>query len=80
LIIFGESVHEGHHLKIARIINHNIRDGERELIFGTSGIQIAEVYTNLAIPVLLEDGNNVGDPIRMLLLPDKTEVYELLDF
>ena len=29
LIISGESIHEGHHLKTARIVNHDIRDRER---------------------------------------------------
>jgi len=80
LIISKKAVHEGYPLKIAHIINHNICDGERKLIFETSGVQIAKVYTNPDLYVLLGDRNNIGDPIMMLLLPDETRVYELLDF
>ena len=80
LIISREVIHEGHSLKALRIVNHDIHDQERKLIFGTSGAQITEVYTNLDLPVLLGDKNNVGNPITMLLLPEEIEVYELSDF
>ena len=80
LIIFREIIHEGHPHKIARIVNHDICDGKRELNFGISGVQIAKVYTNLDLLVLRGDKNNVGDPVRMLLLPDETRVYDLPNF
>ena len=38
LNISGEAVHEGHPLEIALIVNHDIRDLERKLVFGTNNI------------------------------------------
>ena len=80
LIISWEAIHEGHSLKTAHIINHDICDRERKLIFGTSSVQIVEVNTNLNLSLLFREENNVGNPIRMLLLPDEIGVYELFDF
>jgi len=70
LILSREAIHQGHPLETACIVNYDIRDREKKFIFGTSDIQIAEVNTNLKLPVLLGDENNVGNPIRMLLLLD----------
>jgi len=53
---------------------------ERELIFGTSGVQITKVDADSYLSVLLGDGNNVGKPVRMLLLSNETRVYELSNF
>jgi len=75
LIIFGEVVHKGHPLETAHIVNYDIPDRERKLVFRTSGVQIAEVYTNSNLSILFRDENNVGNPIKMLLLPDEFGVF-----
>ena len=80
MIVSGEAVLYGHPLETARVVNHDIRDREREFVFETSGIQIAEVNADPDLPVLLGDENNVGYPVRVLLFPDETGVYELFDF
>ena len=80
LIISGEAIHDGHPLETACIVNYDFRDRERELIFGTSSVQIVKVYTNLNLFVLLEDGNNVAYLVRVLFFPDETGVYEFFDF
>ena len=80
LIISGEAIHDGHPLETACIVNYDFRDRERELIFGTSSVQIAKVYTNLDLPVLLGDRNDIYHLIRMLFFPDKASVYKLLEF
>jgi len=39
-----------------------------------------EVDANPDLFILFGDGNYDGHPIRMLLFPDETRLYELLDF
>jgi len=56
LIISREAVHKGHPLKIVHIINHDIRDWERELVFRTSSVQIAKDYTNPDLSILFRMG------------------------
>ena len=75
LIIFGEVVHKGHPLETAHIVNYDIPDRERKLVFRTSGVQIAEVYTNSDLSILVREENNVDNPIKMLLLPDEFGVF-----
>ena len=65
---------------VKELVNYNIYNQDGKFIFGTSGIQIMEVDANLDLSVLLEDGNNIGHPIRMLFFPDEARVYKLLDF
>ena len=72
LIISREVIHERHPLETTHIVNQDIRDREWELVFGTCNVQIAKVYTNQDLLVLLGDGNNVGNLIRTLLLLDET--------
>jgi len=60
LIISREAVHKGHLLETARIVNHDIRDWEREIVFGTSGVQIAKVNADSDLFVLLGDENDVA--------------------
>ena len=60
------------------IVNHNIRDQEREFFFRASDIQITVVDANLNLFILFGNGNDIGHLIRMLLFPDETRVYELL--
>ena len=56
-----------HPLKIACIIDHDVRDHEKEFNFRAGGIQIAVVDGNLDLFVLLGNANNIGHPIRVLL-------------
>jgi len=37
-----------------------------------------KVNTNLDLPILLDNRNDIGYPLRMLFLPDETGVYKLL--
>jgi len=66
LIISGEAIHEGYPLEFACIVCHDIRDREREHVFGTSGVQITKVDADSDLFVLLGDRNDVGYPIRVL--------------
>ena len=65
---------------MARIVDYNIYDREREFISGTCHIQITEVNVNSDLPILLGDGHNIGSPVRVLFFPDETGVYELFNF
>ena len=80
LIISREAIHEGHPLKTIRIVNYDICDWKRKLVFGISNVQVVEVDADSNLLILLKDKNNVGNSIRMLLLSDETRVYELSDF
>ena len=80
LVIPGEAVHEGHPLEPARIVNHDVHDWERELIFRTRRIQIAEINADSNLPIFLGNGDDVGDPVGMLFLSDEPRVNKFLDF
>jgi len=67
-------------LKTARIVDHDIRDRERKLVFKAGDIQITVVDAILDVSVLLGNGNNIGHPTMMLLFPDEIRVYKLFDF
>jgi len=41
---------------------------------------MTDVKANSDLPILLGNGDDIGYPIRVLFLPDKIEVYKLLDF
>ena len=74
LIVSGESVHERHPLEPTRIINHDIRDWEREFIFGTGCIEITKINASASLPILLWNGDDVGNLVRVLLFSDKPRV------
>jgi len=80
LIVSRRYIHKRHPLETAHVVNHDIHDRERELIFGTSIIQITEVNADLDLSILLGDGNDVGYLVRILFFPDEIGVYELFDF
>ena len=80
LIISWEAIHERHPLRTACIINHNIHDREREFVFRATNIQIMVVDANPDLSILFGNENDISHLIRMLFLPDKSKVYELLDF
>src|SRR4051812_8502591 len=71
LIIPRESIHEGHALKPACVIYHNISDGERELTLWACLVEIAKVDADSDLPILLGNGDDVGHPIRVLFFSDK---------
>ena len=70
----------GHPFKSIGIDNHDIGDGEWEFVFRTGCIEITVVDANPYLPILLEDGDNVGYPIWMLFLPDEATRNELVNF
>ena len=65
---------ERHPLEIECIVDHDIRDREREFVFRAGDIQITVVDVNLDLFILLENGNDIGHPIRMLLFSDETNL------
>ena len=60
LVISRKSIHEGHPLKSTCIVDNDIRDWEREIVFRTCFIQVPEVDANPDFAILLHDGNDVG--------------------
>ena len=80
LVIPGEAVYKGHPFEPARIVNNDVRDRERELIFRTRHIQIAKINADPNLPVFLGNGDDVGDLVGMLFLSDESRVNKFLDF
>jgi len=68
-------IHKRHSLETAYVVNHDIRDRERELVFGRSGVQIVKVDADLDLPVLLGDRNDVVYPVKVLFFPDVVRVW-----
>jgi len=73
-------IHKRHSLETAYVVNYDIRDRERELVFGRSGVQIVKVDADLDLPVLLGDRNDVVYPVKVLFFPDEVRVYEFFNF
>ena len=71
LVVAREAIHESHSLKLAGVVNHYLRHGEREFIFGASIIQVSIVNTDSDLPIFLCHGDDVGQPFRMLFLADE---------
>ena len=62
-------MHERHSFESAGIVNHDIGDEQWEFVFGTGCIEIAVVNTDPNFFILLENGDDVSNPIWMLFLP-----------
>ena len=41
---------------------------------------VTEINTNSDLLILLDDGDDIGYPIRVLFFPDKIGVYKFFDF
>ena len=80
LNVSGESIHERHPLKHTRVINHDIRDWEREFVIWTCGIQVAEVDADACLSILFGNEDYVSNPIRVLLFSDEPRVVQFLNF
>ena len=80
LVVAREAVHESHSLKPAGVVNHYLRYGEREFIFGACIIQVSIVNTDSDLPIFLCHRDDVGQPFRMLFLADEANVFEFLNF
>ena len=80
LVVAREAVHESHSLKPAGVVNHYLRYGEREFIFGASIIQVSIVNIDSDLPIFLCHKDDVGQPFRMLFLADEANVFEFLNF
>ena len=80
LIVPRESIHERHPFKLTHIFYHDIRDWKGELIFRSRLILITKINANSDLPIFLDNGDDIGYPIRVLFFPDKIGVYKLLDF
>jgi len=62
------------------IVNHDIGDGQWEFVFRTSCIEITVINTDSYFSILLENGNDVNNPIWMLFLPYEATCNEFMDF
>ena len=79
LVVAREAIHESHSLKPAGVVNHYLRYGEREFIFGSCIIQVSIVNTDFDLPIFLCHRDDVGQPFRMLFLADEANVFEFLN-
>ena len=75
LVVAREAIHESHSLKPVGVVNHYLRYGKREFIFGASIIQVSIVNIDSDLPIFLCHRDDVGQPFRMLLLADKANVF-----
>ena len=58
----------------------DISDGQWEFIFRASCIEIAVVNTDPDFFILFRNGDNVSNPVRMLILPYETTCDEFMNF
>ena len=75
-----EAIHKRHSLKGIDVVNHDVSDGQWELVFRASCIKIAVVNTDLDFFILFKNGDNVSNPIRILLLPYEATCDEFMNF
>jgi len=80
LIVSWEAIHKRYSLKTTCIVNHDISDGQWEFVFREGRIEIVVVNTDLDFSILFKNGDNVGDPIRVLFLPYKTACDKFMNF
>ena len=59
LVIAQESIHEGKRFASGTIVKNLIYEWRRIIVFGTSGVQIAIVNTNLDGALFFIDGNGL---------------------
>jgi len=62
------------------VMGSDIGDGQWEFIFRTSCIEITVVDADPYFPILLEDGNDISNPIWMLFFPYEATCNELMNF
>jgi len=80
LIVPWEAIHKRHSLKATCIVNHDVSDGQWELVFKACCIAITIVNTDPNFSILFKNGDNISNLIWMLLLPYESTCDELMDF
>src|SRR5436853_7196888 len=80
LIVSRESIHERHAFEPTCIINHDIGNWQRELVFWAGVVKVPKVNAYSDLAVLFSYRDDVGHTVWMLFFPDNARVNQILDF
>lgn len=61
-------------------IDLDITDWKREPALKESFIEIMKVDANPDLLIFVGEGDNIGQPIKLLLLPNEAKIHKLLEF
>ena len=71
LVLPCKAIHKRHYLKATGIVNHDVNDGQWELVFRAGCIKIVVVNTDSNFSILFKKWDNVSNPVWVLLFTNE---------